>query len=154
MILTDKTLKTIAKDVVFDKPMELQKIGVQLMHLMTKEGGIGLSATQVGLDIRLFVTKVGGEYTAFYNPTLLDFSDDMIDYDEGCLSFKDENHIVSRPSQITVEYYDYLGIRNEKDLKGLAARVWLHEYDHLNGIVFQQRVTNTNIPESMQYVKK
>lgn len=154
MELTDKTLKTVAKDVTFEEPYEVQKLGVQMMHLMTKEGGIGLSATQVGLDIRLFVTKVGGKFTAFHNPKLLDFSDEMVEFEEGCLSFKKESHVVYRPEKITVEYYDYLGQRQEEELKGIAARVWLHEYDHLHGIVFQQRVTNTNIPESMRYVKK
>lgn len=154
MELTDKTLKTVAKDVTFEEPYEVQKLGVQMMHLMTKEGGIGLSATQVGLDIRLFVTKVGGKFTAFHNPKLLDFSDEMIEFEEGCLSFKKESHVVYRPEKITVEYYDYLGQRQEEELKGIAARVWLHEYDHLHGIVFQQRVTNTNIPESMKYVKE
>lgn len=153
MELTNKTLKTVARDVTFEKPYDVQKIGVEMMNLMTAENGIGLAATQVGLDIRLFVTKVGGEYTAFHNPKLLDFSEEMIEYDEGCLSFKGENYIVSRPVSITVEYYDYLGNRKEKELKGLAARVWLHEYDHLHGITFQQRLTNDEIPESLQYVK-
>jgi len=153
MELTDKTLKTIAKDVTFENPYDVQNIGVRMMHLMTKEGGIGLAATQIGLDIKLFVTKVGGIFTAFHNPKLLDFSYEMVEFEEGCLSFKGESHVVSRPEKITVEYYDYLGQRKEKELKGIAARVWLHEYDHLYGIVFQQRVTNTNIPESMKYVK-
>ena len=154
MELNDNTLHTVAKEVTFEHPFEVQKIGVEMMHLMTKENGIGLAATQCGLDIKLFVTKVNREYTAFYNPALLDFSDEMTEFDEGCLSFKGESYTVSRPEQITVEYYDYLGNRKEEELTGLAARVWLHEYDHLHGIVFQQRVENTNIPESLQYVKK
>lgn len=154
MELTDKTLKTVARDVTFEKPYDVQNIAIKMMHLMVEENGIGLAATQVGLDIRLFVTKVGGVFTAFYNPKLLDFSESWLEYDEGCLSFKGESHIVRRPATITVEYYDYLGQRFEKNLKGLAARVWLHEYDHLHGITFQQRLTNDNIPESLQYVKK
>ena len=154
MELTDKTLKIIAKPVTFEEPFVIQNIGVQMMHTMTKENGIGLAATQVGLDIRLFVTKVNGEYTAFHNPELIDFSDEMVDFDEGCLSFPGESIIVSRPEEIKVRYQDYLGNVKKKTLNGLAARVWLHEYDHLEGITFHQRIENTDIPERMQYVKE
>lgn len=154
MKLTKKTLKKIAKPVTFEYPFKVQKIGVEMFHFMKKEGGIGLAATQVGLNIQLFVTLVDGKYTAFYNPKLLNYCTDFVEFDEGCLSFPKESYIIERPETIKVEYYDYLGIRFEKILSGLAARVWLHEYDHLMGITFQQRLDNDNIPENMQYVKE
>jgi peptide deformylase len=154
MKLTKKTLKKVAKTVEFDYPFKVQKIGVEMFHLMKKEGGIGLAATQVGLNIRLFVTLVNGKYTAFYNPILLNYCTDLIEFDEGCLSFPGESYVISRPNTIRVQWQDYLGNKTTKVLDGLAARVWLHEYDHLEGVTFQQRLENTDIPESMQYVKE
>ena len=152
--ITDTTLRTVAKPVDFKDPFAIQKIGVEMFSLMRKENGIGLSATQIGLDIRLFVTYVNGKYTAYYNPVLLDFNERLVEFDEGCLSFPGESYIIKRPDIIEVEYCDYLGNKKKKKLQGIAARVWLHEYDHLEGITFQQRLNNENIPESMQYVKE
>ncbi|MDB4378460.1 peptide deformylase [bacterium] len=154
MELTNTTLYNTTKEVTFEEPFVVQNIGVKLMQVMDHEGGIGLASNQVGLDIRLFVTNVDGQYTSFFNPKIVDFSEYMIEFEEGCLSFPDEYHIIKRPESINIEYQDYLGRTHRKTLEGLACRVWLHEYDHLEGITFQQRAENRDIPESMKYVKE
>lgn len=154
MKLTDDTLYNTTKSIAFDDSRELELLSVKLMKVMEQEGGIGLSANQVGLDISLFVTKVNGKYKAFFNPKALDFSDYMIEFEEGCLSFPDEYHVIKRPETVKIEYQDYLGNKNVKTLEGMDCRVWLHEYDHLQGITFQQRKENKDIPEGMTYVKK
>ena len=147
MKLTDKTLYNTTKSVAFDEPRELELLSVELMKVMDREGGIGLSANQVGLDISLFVTNVEGKYKAFYNPKIVEFSDNMVEIEEGCLSFPEEYHSIERPETVKVEYQDYLGNKSVKTLEGMDCRVWLHEYDHLQGITFQQR-------KGMAYVKE
>jgi len=154
MELTNTKLYSVCVDCTFEEPFVMQNIGVKMMQVMDREGGIGLAANQVGLDYRLFVTNIDGEYTAFFNPKLVNFSEYMVDFGEGCLSFPTEHLAVQRPEAIDIEYYDYIGRIHHKSLEGLACRVWLHEYDHLEGITFHQRVEDRDIPESMTYVKE
>ena len=77
---------------------------------------------------------------------------ELVDFDEGCLSFAGESIIVKRPDWIKLEYQDHKGNTKREILDGLNARVCLHEYDHLKGITFHQRVNNTDIPEELLYV--
>lgn len=154
MELTDATLYNTTKEVTFEEPMVMQNIGVKMMQVMDRAGGVGLASNQVGLDMRLFVTNINGEYTSFFNPKIVDFSEYMIDFEEGCLSFPDEYHVIGRPESVDIEYQDYLGTTQRRTLEGMACRVWLHEYDHLEGITFQQRKEDRDIPESMTYVKE
>ena len=119
---------------------------------MRKCNGMGLAANQVGIDTSLFVTWVDGKYRAYYNPQLLLWSDKLVDFDEGCLSFAGESIIVKRPDWIKLEWQDHKGNIKREILDGLNARVCLHEYDHLKGITFHQRIDNTDIPEDLLYV--
>ena len=95
----------------------------------------------------MFVTNIEGNYSAFFNPKILQLSEYMVEFEEGCLSFPDEYHIIKRPESVKIEYQDYLGNTNRKELEGLECRVWLHEYDHLQGITFQQYTGNTDVKE-------
>ena len=144
MKLTNETLYTITKPVTFEDSRELELLSVDMMKCMDSAGGVGLAANQVGLDISLFVTNIEGNYSAFFNPKILELSEYMIEFEEGCLSFPDEYHIIKRPESVKIEYQDYLGNTNRKELEGLECRVWLHEYDHLQGITFQQRKEDEN----------
>ena len=104
--------------------------------------GIGLSANQIGIGERVFVMMLNvetEETITCFNPRIIKRYDDDVWFEEGCLSFPDEIINVSRPNRIVVKYED----ENKKDhkikLDGLAARVFLHEFDHLEGIVFTER---------------
>lgn len=102
--------------------------------------GIGLSANQCGFKQRVFVMGAGDEYVAFFNPKVISLSDEMALMDEGCLSYPLLSLKISRPKEIMVEYQDFNGeIRNTK-LVGISARCFLHELDHMNGIVYTSRV--------------
>tara|TARA_B100001057_G_scaffold8474_1_gene7818 strand:- start:7625 stop:8074 length:450 start_codon:yes stop_codon:yes gene_type:complete len=149
MKLTNKTLYTITKPVTFEDPRELELLSVDMMKCMDSNKGVGLAANQVGLDISLFVTNIEGNYSAFFNPKILQLSEYMVEFEEGCLSFPDEYHIIKRPESVKIEYQDYLGNTTRKELEGLECRVWLHEYDHLQGITFQQykEDENTDVKE-------
>ena len=104
--------------------------------------GVGLSANQIGISERVFVMILHmetEEIITCFNPRIIKKYDDDVWFEEGCLSFPDEIINVSRPNRIVVKYED----ENKKDhkikLDGLAARVFLHEFDHLEGIVFTER---------------
>tara|TARA_B100000989_G_scaffold294621_1_gene274057 strand:- start:1547 stop:2038 length:492 start_codon:yes stop_codon:yes gene_type:complete len=156
MKLTNEILDKKCDLVTFDsneQKTENERLAVKMFSMMTESKGIGLAANQVGINQSIFVTFTDGKYKAYYNPKLLDWSDELITFEEGCLSFPDEYHNIERPKDCKVEWNDHKGNTNRIELTGIEARVWLHEYDHINGIVFQQRLENKNIPEELKYVK-
>lgn len=103
---------------------------------MAKALGIGLSANQIGLNMRFFIAKVENKQYAIFNPFITKISKETILMEEGCLSAPDVYGPVERPEKITLEGFDI----NAKKIKikawGLLARVFQHETDHLNGILF------------------
>lgn len=156
MKITDELLKITTQPVVFDTQqdkIENERLSVIMFGFMRESNGMGLAANQVGIDTSLFVTWVDGKYKAYFNPKLIDWSEELVDFDEGCLSFEGESIIIKRPSWIKLEWQDHKGNKRRAILDGLNARVCLHEYDHLKGITFHQRIDNTNIPEELLYVK-
>ena len=156
MELSNEILDKKCDLVTFDsneQKTENERLAVKMFAMMRKSKGIGLAANQVGINQSIFVTFVDGKYKAYYNPKLLDWSDELVTFEEGCLSFPDEYLNIERPRDCKVEWKDHKGNIRKSTLKGIEARVWLHEYDHINGIVFQQRLENKNIPEELKYVK-
>ena len=156
MKLTDSILNITTQPVVFntmEDKIENERLSVVMFGFMRESNGIGLAANQVGIDTSLFVSYTEGKYTAFFNPVLLEWSDRLVKFDEGCLSFEGESLIVERPEWIKLEWQDHKGNKSKKILDGISARVCLHEYDHLKGITFHQRINNTNITEDLLYVK-
>lgn len=156
MKLTNDILDKKCDLVTFDsneQKTENERLAVRMFTMMKESNGIGLAANQVGINQSIFVTFIDGKYKVYYNPKLLDWSDELVPYEEGCLSFPDEYLTINRPKDCKVEWKDHKGNYTRSELTGIEARVWLHEYDHVNGIVFQQRLENKDIPEELKYVK-
>jgi peptide deformylase len=134
----EKFLRRKASSFDFSKhdKKEIREIVKNMRTEMAKALGFGLSANQVGLDMRLFVAKVNGKQYAIFNPVIAKFSKETILMEEGCLSIPEVYGTVERPEKITIEGFD----ANNKKIKikawGLLARVFQHETDHLNGILF------------------
>mgnify|MGYP001158408988 FL=1 len=129
-------VKPCSKDL--DRP-EMSRI---LKENMIHYGGVGLSANQIGISERVFIMVLNmetEETITCFNPRIIKRYDDDVWCEEGCLSFPDEIINIKRPDRIVVKYED----EDEKDhkikLSGMAARVFLHEFDHLEGIVFTER---------------
>jgi peptide deformylase len=121
-------------------PISPNEFASTLVETCKLNKGIGLSANQCGFKHRVFVMGAGDEYVAFFNPKVVSMSDEMALMDEGCLSYPLLSLKISRPKEIMVEYQDFNGeIRNTK-LTGISARCFLHELDHMNGIVYTSRV--------------
>ena len=129
-------VKPCSKDL--DRP-EMSRI---LKENMIHYEGVGLSANQIGIGERVFIMMLNmetEETITCFNPRIIKRYDDNVWCEEGCLSFPDEIINVERPDRIIVKYEDEDKKDHKIKLSGMAARVFLHEFDHLEGIVFTQR---------------
>jgi len=131
--------------VVEDFDGRLADLAADMFDTMRAAEGVGLAANQVGVLKRLFTWEVTRETaegelvphgSAVVNPELLSSSEEIQQGDEGCLSFPGLFYPVDRPLKVVVGYHDLGGEHHEAELDGFLARVWLHEMDHLNGILF------------------
>ena len=126
---------------------ELVRMVREMFALMYASNGIGLAANQVDLPLRLFIVNLSakpdeGEELVFINPVLSKPKGNE-DSEEGCLSFPELYGPVTRPKQITVQAYNLQGEEIRSNLKGMLARVDQHEYDHLDGVLFVDRMSPT-----------
>ena len=115
-----------------------------LRDTMYDADGIGLAAPQVGVPVRVFVYDIRDpevEPGVLVNPEITMFSDDRVPYDEGCLSVPGITEVVERPRAIRFRYRDLDGRDHERQAEGLLARVVQHEIDHLDGILFVDRLS-------------
>ena len=124
------------------RDLDRQKISRILRENMIHYGGVGLSANQIGIGERVFIMVLNmetEETITCFNPRIIKRYDDNVWCEEGCLSFPDEIINVERPDRIVVKYEDEDKKDHKIKLSGMAARVFLHEFDHLEGIVFTER---------------
>jgi len=110
-----------------------------LVETCKKNNGYGLSANQCGFEHRVFVMGVGDEYVAYFNPKIIS-TEGETHMEEGCLTFPLLLLRVTRPKRVKVEYQDFTGVKREATFDGISARCFLHELDHMNGIVYTSRV--------------
>ena len=106
---------------------------------MIHHKGVGLSANQIGINERVFVMIRDLEYNEIltcFNPRIVKQSSKTCVMEEGCLSYPDEFIEVERSESIVVKYEDKDKVDHKIKLDGFAARVFLHEYDHMQGINF------------------
>lgn len=129
---------------------ETQQFIANMFETMAHANGIGLAANQVGDNRSIIVVDITDPEddepaqippTVFINPVIEKYSEDLIDYEEGCLSVPKFRDKVFRPDAVRVKYLDK--DMNEKiiDAEGILARVLQHEIDHLNGIYFFDRLS-------------
>ena len=127
-----------------------ESVGGILAEILTKTKGIGLSANQIGLRKRCFVMGVGEDIVGYFNPYILEHSQEEELKEEGCLSFPNFFVKILRPKSIRVSYQDYTGHAHEKFFDGMTARCFQHEMDHLNGLTIHDRAG----PMALQIAKK
>ncbi|XP_050224380.1 peptide deformylase 1B, chloroplastic [Mercurialis annua] len=140
----------------------LKKLADEMFDIMYKTDGIGLSAPQVGINVQLMVFNSAGERgegeeIVLVNPRLNKYSKKIVPFDEGCLSFPRIYADVKRPESVKIDARDVNGTRFSVSLSGLSARVFQHEYDHLEGILFVDRMTDevlSSIHEQLQALEK
>ncbi len=106
--------------------------------------GVGIAAPQVGVGRQIIwvqrFDKEGEPFEVYYNPEILDFSQEMVSRQEGCLSVPGYRGLVERSQHIRIRYMTSDAQIVEEDVEGFTARIFMHEIDHLNGIIYHDRV--------------
>ena len=135
----------------FENPThDPKEVEEKLAEAMERFGGIGLSANQVGLDVRMFVMRTQDGIQAFFNPELTRISQETDLLKEGCLSFPDIYLMIKRSKIVEMKYFDAEGKEHVTTLEGLGARCVQHEIDHLNGIIFLQRASTLKLERALK----
>lgn len=154
----DPVLKKKAKDISKDYP-NLDTLLENMFETMYNAYGVGLAAPQIGLPIRIFLVdttpfsedeqlsteeseQLKGFKRVFINATILEEEGDEWAFNEGCLSIPDVREDVFRQPVITVEYYDENFKKHTEKFDGLIARVIQHEYDHIEGVLFTDKLSS------------
>jgi peptide deformylase len=147
----DPILKEVMPEFDFaNPPVDPKEFASSLVETCIQRNGYGLSANQCGFRHRVFVMGAGSEYVAFFNPKVTAMSEETVHMSEGCLSFPLLELKITRPSGIVVEYQDYNGEIKKANYVGVSARCFLHELDHMNGIVYTEKAK----PLALQMAKK
>jgi peptide deformylase len=129
---------------------QIQKFIKQLKVTMKAYGGLGLSANQCGFRFRMFVMGSDDFQMVCINPKIVETFDEPEKMREGCLSYPGLYLNVPRYKRIVVEHFDELGEYNTTTLEGISAQVYQHELDHMNGIVYTDKVG----PLALEMAKK
>jgi peptide deformylase len=135
-IIPDQILYQKSESVsTFDN--DIKNLISDMKIFMQEYDGVGLAAVQIGILKRIITIMPNDDnFIAMINPKIIEQSEALLEYEEGCLSVPEIYYILSRPEKITVEYQDENGIKKTLQADGILARIIQHEIDHLNGIVF------------------
>ena len=153
----DPVLKKQAKEITKDYP-NLDTLIDHMFETMYGAYGVGLAAPQIGLSIRVFIVdaspfaedddlskeeqeQLKDFKRVFINPTILEETGDEWAFNEGCLSIPDVREDVFRQPNIKIQYQDQDFNTHTEELSGLAARVFQHEYDHIEGVLFTDKLS-------------
>ncbi len=153
----DPVLRKVAVAIDAEFP-DLEKLITNMKETMYNASGVGLAAPQIGKAIRLFLidaspfaedddlseeerTVLKSFNRVFINPKILEEEGEEWLFNEGCLSIPEVREDVSRQPKITIEYQDENFTIHTETLEGLAARVFQHEYDHIEGILFTDKLS-------------
>ena len=154
----DPVLRRIGKEIDKEYP-ELEQLIENMKETMHNAFGVGLAAPQIGKAIRLFIVDTSPfaedkelddderaflkDYNkVFINAKMIKEEGDEWAFSEGCLSIPDIREDVFRNEEITIEYYDENFEKHKEVINGLAARVVQHEYDHIEGVLFTDKVSS------------
>ena len=114
---------------------DLLQLAEEMIDVMYQDDGVGLAAPQVGESVRLIVIDLGEGPLVLFNPEIVEKNDELEPLEEGCLSFPDIRVNISRPNQVIVHAVNKEGKKVEIKAEGMAAKVFQHEIDHLNGVL-------------------
>lgn len=153
----DPVLRKMAEDITPEYP-KLKELIADMFESMYAASGIGLAAPQIGLPIRLFIvdatpfdddedlSQEEREYLAqfkrvFINAKIVEETGNEWAFNEGCLSIPEIREDVFRQETITIEYWDENFVKHTETISGIAARIIQHEYDHIEGILFTDKLS-------------
>ena len=141
----------------FENPNEdIKEFAKELIEAMWLNSGLGISANQLGYNYRAFAMRGETKKTSIvcFNPKIKDFSPEMNTMEEGCLSLPDVFARVVRPAHVAISYLDEDGKEEGQLASGMTARVFQHELDHLDGILFVDRLGKLTRERAFEKAKK
>lgn len=138
--LSDPVLYKPLQEFDFNGDIDADMLANIMYDRMQELGGIGLSANQVGLNIKMFVMGIEGVKMAIFNPEIL-YQEGETVQDEGCLSFPGIFVKVKRSETIKVKFFNVKGEERQEYITGMTARIFLHEFDHMLGKTMKERVS-------------
>ncbi len=154
-----QTLITKSEPWVFGSDGDAEELEKNMIDFMIKNHGIGLAANQIDLNKRVFV--MGSENIlgfpkpfALFNPRIIEVSKEVSLDQEGCLSYPGLFLMVKRPTWIIAEYQDSQGNFKEIKIDGYLSKCFQHEYDHLEGICFVDKVSQLKLNLAMKKIGK
>lgn len=143
------TLKKVSEEIDETYP-DLNELIENMFETMYESVGVGLAAPQINKNIRLFIIdadpykeehpETEGFKKVFINPYIIDETGDEWEFKESCLSIPNIAEYVARNEKIRIEYYDENFKFHEEEYDGILARIIQHEYDHLEGILFVEKI--------------
>ncbi len=143
-------LRKVAQDIPNDYP-NLKELIDNMFETMYNADGIGLAAPQIGRDIRLFVIdlevlaeddpKYAGFKKVFINPRIIEYNGEIVKMEEGCLSIPGINEGVDREEKIRIQYFNENFVQHDEVYDAFFARCIQHEYDHIEGILFIDKIS-------------
>lgn len=142
-------IKTYGEDCLAKESLPVEKITEEVLEIlenmvetMHDANGVGLAAPQVGINQKMFVIDIGdGVVRKIINPEILSYSDEVTETDEGCLSVPGIYKKVKRAFKINVRYMNVEGEIVEEEMTGFLAKAFQHEFDHLSGVLFIERIS-------------
>ena len=136
-------LKKRAVPFDFDNPQEdPEKLTEELVDAIQKYEGMGLSACQIGVNLKVFVMRYNGGAIVCFNPRIIEYSPQTTYISEGCLSFPGLFFPVERAYGISTEYYRKDGVQMSGTFVDISAKCFQHEYDHMLGKLYIDGVSN------------
>lgn len=155
MELDDRYLTEKCEDFDFnDPPFDPIEFAQNLVKFMYENNGLGLAANQVGVPYRIFAMRGSPENFVCYNPKIVQNSEQTISLEEGCLSYPGLLVKVKRPEFVRVRFTNPNGDTITKQFIGMSARVFQHEYDHLEGIRFFDKANKFHRDRAMRKWKR
>ncbi len=161
VIYGDQVLRETC-DPVDEFNQDIKDLVSNLIDTLRKAQGLGLAAPQIGVTKRVFIVDISAvditaKITVFINPEIIETSEDEAEFEEGCLSFPGLYQKIDRPAKVKVRAMDIDGNQFELEAEGITARAILHEYDHLNGVLFIDRMsalTRTMLSGKLKKLRK
>jgi len=153
---------TLENECLRQKALPVKKIGPEyvriageLLDTLHSKDGVGLAGPQVGILERIFAVHVEGDVPRiFINPSIIQTSQETLKYEEGCLSVPGIYSNVIRPRAVKVQAWNEKGRPFTLEAQGILARVILHEYDHLEGILFIDRISEQKKNRILEKIEK
>jgi peptide deformylase len=137
--------------------MDAKDLYELLRDEMIRHKGVGLSAPQLGIMVRAFVIGNPNEPESIigvFNPIITDYDEEQVVYEEGCVSYPGLFIKIKRPRSIRVRYRNWKGEADTTRYEGYTARVFQHEYDHLNGTTFHSRANRFHLDQARNFKAK